>query len=122
MVSLGAQSQHASASLWSTMDPYNERWPHVDIVRDELRRLQAEQTLYVQTVRAAHFAELKQHMSGYDKTRTRIEREKGKRDIRAYRRRERILRQTSVSNLTQVMLEKGAQIHERLQNGGTVTN
>lgn len=104
------------------MDPYNERWPHVDIVRDELRRLQAEQTLYVQTVRAAHFAELKQHMSGYDKTRTRIEREKGKRDIRAYRRRERILRQTSVSNLTQVMLEKGAQIHERLQNGGTVTN
>lgn len=104
------------------MDPQNERWPHVDIVRDELRRLQAEQTASAVKARAKHFAELKQNMSGYDRTRTRIEREKGKRDIRAYRRRERILRQTSVTNLTQVMLEKGAQIHERLQNGGTVTN
>lgn len=118
MVSLGAQSQHASASLWSTMDPYNERWPHVDIVRDELRRLQAEQTLYVQTVRAAHFAELKQHMSGYDKTRTRIERRNGKIDIRAHRRRERILRQTSVTNFTQVMLEKGQQIIDKLEQDG----
>lgn len=104
------------------MDPHNERWPHVDIVRDELRRLQAEQTAAAVKARAEHFAELKQHMSGYDLTRTRIERRNGKIDIRAHRRRERILRQTSVTNLTQVMLEKGAQIYERLQNGGTVTN
>ncbi|NDF06707.1 MAG: hypothetical protein EB066_09815 [Betaproteobacteria bacterium] len=105
------------------MDPQTERWPHVDIVRDELRRLQAEQTAAAVKARAAHFAELKQAMSGYDKTRTRIEREKGKRDIRAYRRRERILRQTSVANLTKVMLEKGQQIIERLeQNGRPVTD
>lgn len=104
------------------MDPQSERWPHVDIVRDELARLQAEQSVAEQQARAKHFDELKQHMSGYDKTRTRIERARGKVDIRAYRRRERILRQTSVSNLTQVMLEKGAQIYERLENGGTVTN
>ena len=104
------------------MDPQSERWPHVDIVRDELARLQAEITVSEQKVRAKHFAELKVHMSGYDTTRTRIEREQGKRDIRAARRTERILRRTSVSNLTQVMLEKGAQIVERLQNGGTFTN
>lgn len=104
------------------MDPHAERWPHVDIVREELARLRAEQSVAEQQARAKHFDELKQHMSGYDKTRTRIERARGKVDIRAYRRRERILRQTSVSNLTQVMLEKGAQIYERLENGGTFTN
>lgn len=86
------------------MDPHSERWPHVEIVRDELRRLQAEQTAAAVKARSEHFAELKQHMSGYDKTRTRIE------------------RRTSMRTFTQVMLEKGAQIHERLQNGGTVTN
>lgn len=104
------------------MDPQTERWPHVDIVRDELARLRAEMTVAEQKVRAKHFAELKQHMAGYDMTRTRIEREQGKRDIRAARRTERILRRTSVTNLTQVMLEKGAEIIERLQDGGTITN
>jgi len=104
------------------MDPQSERWPHVDIVRDELVRLRAEMTASAEKVRAKHFAELKQHMSGYDTTRTRIEREQGKRDIRAARRTERILRRTTVSNLTQVMLEKGARIYERLQDGGAVTD
>jgi hypothetical protein len=105
------------------MDAYSERYPHVDIVRDELRRLQSEQTLYIQKVRATHFAELKQHMSGYDLTRTRIERRNGKTDIRAHRRRERILRQTSVTNFTQVMLEKGQKIIDRLeQDGRSVTD
>lgn len=104
------------------MDPQTERWPHVDIVRDELAQIRAEMTVAENKARAKHFAELKQHMSGYDTTRTRIERRQGKRDIRAYRRRERILRQTSVSNFTQVMLEKGAQIYERIQNGGTIPN
>jgi len=104
------------------MDPQTERWPHVDLVRDELKRLQAEMTVSAQKVRAKHFEELKQHMSGYDTTRTRIERQRGKVKIRAYRRRERILRQTSVSNFTQTMLEKGAQIIERLEDGGTVAD
>ena len=104
------------------MDPQTERWPHVDIVRDELARLRAEMTVSEHKARAKHFAELKQHMSGYDKTRIRIERANGKLDIRPHRRRERILRQTLVSNFTQVMLEKGADIIERLENGGTVTD
>jgi hypothetical protein len=104
------------------MDLQNERWPHVDIVLEELKQLLAEQTESEQKVREKHFEELKQNMSGYDMTRRRIERAYGKLDIRAHRRRERILRQTSVSNFTQVMLEKGAQIVERLENGGTVTD
>jgi len=77
-------------------------------------------TVSEQKVRAAHYAELKQAMAGYDKTRTRIEREQGKRNVRTYRRAERILRRRSVSNFTQVMLEKGAQIYGRLQDGGTI--
>ncbi len=56
------------------MDRQSERWPPVDIVRDELRRLQAEKTASEVKARAAHFAELKQHMSGHDKTLHRIRR------------------------------------------------
>jgi hypothetical protein len=76
------------------MDPQTERWPHVDIVRDELHRLQTEMTVAEHKVRTAHFAELKKAM-GCPKY---------------------------VSNFTQVMLEKGAQIIERVQNGGTIPN
>jgi hypothetical protein len=105
------------------MDPQTERWPHVDIVRDELRQIQAEQTVANDKARAAHFAELKQAMSGYDKTRTRLEREKGKRDIRAYRRRERILRQTSVTHLTQRMTMFGEKVlNGKRENGRPVTD
>jgi hypothetical protein len=105
------------------MDPQTERWPHVDIVRDELRQIQAEQTVAADKARAAHFAELKQAMSGYDKTRTRLEREKGKRDIRAYRRRERILRQTSVTHLTQRMTTFGEKVlNAKRENGRPVTD
>lgn len=87
------------------MDPQTERWPHVDIVRAELARLRAEITVSQQKVRAKHFAELKQHMSGYDKTRTRIE------------------RRTSMQTFTQRMLKYGERvIREREQNGGTVTD
>jgi len=87
------------------MDPSTERWPHVDIVRDELRRIQAEQTTAAVKARAAHFAELKQHMSGYDKTRTRIE------------------RRTSMRTFTERMLRYGEKVlNERKQNGGTITN
>jgi hypothetical protein len=105
------------------MDPQTERWPHVDIVRDELRRLQAEQTAAEAKARAEHIAELKQHMTGYDKTRTRLEREKGKRDIRAFRRRERILRQTSTAHLTQRMITFGEKVlDESRKNGRPVTD
>lgn len=105
------------------MDPQTERWPHVDVVRDELRRLQAEQTIAAVKARAAHFAELKQNMSGYDKALTRIQREKGKRDIRAYRRRERILRKTSVAHLTQRMTAFGEKVlNEQRKNGRSVTD
>ena len=87
------------------MDPQTERWPHVDIVRDELAQLRAEMTVSEQKVRAKHFAELKQHMSGYDKTRIRIE------------------RRTSMRTFTQRMLKYGERvIREQLQNGGTVTD
>ena len=87
------------------MDLQSERWPHVDIVRDELARLQAEITVSEQKVRAKHFDELKQHMSGYDKTRIRIE------------------RRTSMRIFTQRMLKYGERvIREREQNGGAVTN
>ena len=87
------------------MDPQTERWPHVDIVRSELKTLQAEMTVSAQKVRAKHFAELKQHMSGYDKTRIRIE------------------RRTSMRIFTQRMLKYGERvIREREQNGGAVTN
>lgn len=104
------------------MDPQTERWPHVDIVRDELRRLRAEMTVSEQKVRNAHYAELKQAMTGYDMVFSRIKRKKGVPSVRAHRRRTHIKRQTFVSNFTQVMLEKGAQIVERLQDGGTITN
>jgi len=87
------------------MDPSTERWPHVDIVRAELRQLQAEKTAAAVKARAAHFAELKQHMSGYDKTRTRIE------------------RRTSMRTLTERMLKFGERLlNEQRQNGGTITN
>jgi vancomycin resistance protein YoaR len=87
------------------MDPHNERWPHVDIVRDELRRLQAEQTAANVKARAAHFAELKQHMSGYDKTRTRIE------------------RRTSMRTFTQRMLAYGEKVlNEQRKNGRSVSD
>jgi hypothetical protein len=102
------------------MDPQTERWPHVDIVRDELRRLRTEMTVSEQKVRNAHFAELRQAMTGYDMVFQRIKRKKGIPSIRAHRRRVQIQRQTFVSNFTQVMLEKGAQIYDRLQDGGTI--
>ena len=87
------------------MDPHNERWPHVDIVRDELRQLQAEQTAAAVKARAAHFAELKQHMSGYDKTRTRIE------------------RRTSMRTFTQRMLAYGEKVlNEQRKNGRSVSD
>jgi hypothetical protein len=87
------------------MDPSTERWPHVDIVRAELRQLQAEKTAAEAKARAAHFAELKQHMSGYDKTRTRIQ------------------RRTSMRTLTERMLKYGERLlNEQRQNGGTITN
>jgi hypothetical protein len=87
------------------MDPSTERWPHVDIVRAELRQLQAEKTAAAVKARAAHFAELKQHMSGYDKTRTRIE------------------RRTSMRTLTERMLRFGEKVlNEQRQNGGTIIN
>lgn len=87
------------------MDPHNERWPHVDIVRDELRRLQAEQTAANVKARAAHFAELKQHMTGYDKTRTRIE------------------RRTSMRTFTQRMLTYGEKVlNGTRENGRPVTD
>jgi hypothetical protein len=55
--------------------------------------------------RAKHFAELKQHMTGYDKTRIRIE------------------RRTSMRTFTQRMLKYGERIiRERQENGGTVTD
>jgi hypothetical protein len=87
------------------MDPHSERWPHVDIVRDELRRLQAEQTVAAVKARAAHFAELKQHMSGYDKTRTRIE------------------RRTSMRTFTKRMLKYGEKVlNGKRENGRPVTD
>jgi vancomycin resistance protein YoaR len=87
------------------MDPQTERWPHVDIVREELRRLQAEQTVAKQKARAKHIAELKQHMTGYDKTRTRIE------------------RRTSMRTFTERMLKYGEKvINEQRQNGRPVTD
>ena len=75
------------------MDPQTERWPHVDIVRDELRQLQAEQTAAAVKARAAHFAELKQAMSGHDKTRLRIERRRSMRTFteRMFRYGEKVL-------------------------------
>ena len=75
------------------MDRQSERWPPVEIVRDELSRLQAEKTAADVKARAAHFAELKQHMSGYDKTRTRIERRRSMRTFteRMFRIGERII-------------------------------
>ena len=76
------------------MDPHAERWPHVDIVRAELNRLRTEMTVSEQKVQNAHFAELRKAIGC----------------------------QTYLSNFTQVMLEKGAQIYERLQDGGTITN
>jgi hypothetical protein len=54
--------------------------------------------------RAKHFAELKQHMSGYDKTRIRIE------------------RRTSMRTFTQRMLKYGEKVLNERQNGGTVTD
>ena len=104
------------------MDPYAERWPHVDIVRDELHRLQTEMTVSKHKVYAKHVAELKQRMSGYHMTLHSIQRDAFKPEVRAQRRTQRILRHTRVSNLTQVMLEKGAQIYERIQDGGTLTD
>lgn len=87
------------------MDPQTERWPHVDIVRDELHRLRAEMTVADNKARAKHFAELKQHMTGYDKTRIRIE------------------RRTSMRTFTQRMLKYGERvIRERQENCGTVTD
>jgi hypothetical protein len=87
------------------MDPQTERWPHVDIVRDELRRLQAEQTVAKQKARAKHIAELKQHMTGYDKTRTRIE------------------RRTSMRTFTQRMLTYGEKVlNGTTENGRPVTD
>jgi len=87
------------------MDPHNERWPHVDIVRDELCQLQAEQTAAAVKARAAHFAELKQHMSGYNKTRTRIE------------------RRTSMRTFTQRMLNYGEKVlNGERKNGRPVTD
>jgi hypothetical protein len=87
------------------MDPQTERWPHVDIVREELRRLQAEQTVAKQKARAKHIAELKQHMTGYDKTRSRIE------------------RRTSMRTFTERMLKYGEKvINEQRQNGRPVTD
>jgi hypothetical protein len=75
------------------MDPQTERWPHVDIVRDELRQIQAEQTAANDKARAAHFAELKQAMSGHDKTRLRIERRRSMRTFteRMFRYGEKVL-------------------------------
>lgn len=104
------------------MDPQNERWPHVDIVRDELARLRAEMTVAEHKAHAKHIAELKKRMSGFHMTRQAIQRDAFKPEVRAYRRTERILRQTRMSNFTQVMLEKGARIYERLQDGGAVTD
>lgn len=87
------------------MDPHNERWPHVDIVRNELRQIQAEQTAAAVKARAAHFAELKQHMSGYDKTRTRIERRR------------------SMRTFTERMLRYGEKVlNEQRKNGRPVTD
>lgn len=104
------------------MDPQNERWPHVDIVRDELARLRAEMTVAEHKTYAKHIAELKKRMSGFHMTRQAIQRDAFKPEVRAYRRTERILRQSRMSNFTQVMLEKGARIYERLQDGGTITD
>jgi hypothetical protein len=86
------------------MDPQTERWPHVDIVRDELHRLRTEMTAADNKARAKHFAELKQHMSGYDKTRIRIE------------------RRTSMRTFTQRMLKYGEKVLNERQNGGKVPN
>lgn len=74
------------------MDPQTERWPHVDIVRAELHRLQTEMTVSEQKALNAHYAQVRRAIKG----------------------------QTYVSNFTQVMLEKGKHIYERLQNGGTI--
>ena len=87
------------------MDPYKERWPHINIVRDELRQLQAEQTVAAEKARAAHFAELKQAMSGHDKARLRIERRR------------------SMRTFTQRMLKYGEKVlNEQRQNGRPVTD
>lgn len=85
------------------MDLQTERWPHVDIVRAELHQLQAEQTAAVAKARTEHFIALKIAMSGYDKTRTRIE------------------RRTRMRTFTQRMLKYGEEIlNEQRQNGGTI--
>jgi predicted RNA methylase len=76
------------------MDLQTERWPHVDIVRAELHRLQTEMTVSEQKALNAHYAQVRRAIRG----------------------------QTYVSNFTQVMLEKGNHIYERLQNGGTIPN
>jgi len=87
------------------MDPQTERWPHVDIVRAELHRLQAEQTVAEAKARAQHFIAFKLAMSGYDKTRTRIE------------------RRTRMRTFTQRMLNYGEKVlNERRQNGGTIAD
>jgi len=104
------------------MDPQSERWPHVEIVRDELARIRAEMTVAENKARAKYIAELKKRMSGFHMTRQAIQRDSFKPEVRAYRRTMRILRQTRASNFTQVMLEKGARIYERLENGGAVAD
>jgi uncharacterized coiled-coil protein SlyX len=87
------------------MDLQTERWPHVDIVREELRRLQAEQTVAKQKARAKHIAELKQHMTGYDKTLTQIK------------------RRTSMRTFTERMLKYGEKVlNEQRKNDRPVTD
>ena len=79
-------------------------------------------TLAEHKARAKHIAELKKRMSGFHMTHQAIQRDAFKPEVRAYRRTMRILRQTRMSNFTQVMLEKGARIYEQLQDGGAVTD
>jgi ribonuclease D len=107
------------------MDPHAERWPHVNIVRDELRILRTEMTVSEQKARNAHYLHLKKAMQEpnyYLKELQRLQRNRDKNETRKSKSIQRILRRRTVSNLTQVMLEKGAQIYERLQDGGTITD
>jgi hypothetical protein len=86
------------------MDPHAERWPHPSVVAKELRRLQAEKAVSEWNTKQAFITELKQHMSGYDKTRTRIE------------------RRISMRLFTQRMLRIGERIINELENGGASPN
>jgi len=86
------------------MDLHAERWPHPAVVSKELRRLQAEKAVAEWNTKQAFITELKQHMTGYDKTRTRIE------------------RRISVRLFTQRMLRVGERILNEQQDGGASPN